>query len=129
MMPQMDFDLGYCRPECVRCSEVCPAGAIHKITVAEKSDISVGMARVYMHSCLAAQGEAACAICARHCPSHAITMMPFDGDHVGKDGLPLRRPVVDESRCLGCGACENLCPVSPVSAIRVDGRDAHTTIG
>lgn len=129
MMPQMDFDLGYCRPECVRCSEVCPAGAIRKITVAEKSDISVGMARVYMHSCLAARGEAACGICARHCPSHAITMMPFGGDRLGKDGTPLRRPVVDESRCLGCGACENLCPVSPVSAIRVDGRDAHTTIG
>lgn len=123
----MGYDLGYCRPECVRCSEVCPAGAIRPVTVAEKSDISVGTARVHVRHCLAAQGEAACGVCARHCPSNAISMMPVDADD--KSENPRRRPVVDESRCLGCGACENLCPVSPVSAIRVNGRDAHTTIG
>lgn len=127
MMPMMGYDLGYCRPECVRCSEVCPAGAIRPVTVAEKSDISVGTARVHVRHCLAAQGEAACGVCARHCPSNAISMMPVDPDD--KSENPRRRPVVDESRCLGCGACENLCPVSPVSAIRVNGRDAHTTIG
>lgn len=127
MMPMMDYDLGYCRPECVRCSEVCPADAIHPITVAEKSDISIGRAYTYIHSCLAARGEAACGVCARHCPSGAITMMPLDPND--KSENPRRRPVVDESRCLGCGACENLCPVSPESAIRVDGRDVHTTIG
>ena len=31
MMPEMSFDKGYCRPECKRCSEVCPAGAFHLI--------------------------------------------------------------------------------------------------
>ena len=31
MLPEMSYERGYCRPECTRCSEVCPAGAIHLI--------------------------------------------------------------------------------------------------
>ena len=31
MQPTMSYEHGYCRPECTRCSEVCPAGAIKKI--------------------------------------------------------------------------------------------------
>ena len=127
MIPMMGYDLGYCRPECVRCSEVCPAGAIRKVSVAEKSDISIGIAHTYIHSCIAANGEAECGVCARHCPSAAITMMPVDPNDESEE--PRRRPVVDESRCIGCGACQNLCPVSPESAIRVEGRDVHTPIG
>ena len=37
MQPEMSFERGYCRPECVKCSEVCPAGAILKITPEEKT--------------------------------------------------------------------------------------------
>ena len=28
MQPEMSYERGYCRPECTKCSEVCPAGAI-----------------------------------------------------------------------------------------------------
>jgi len=28
MQPEASYERGYCRPECTRCSEVCPAGAI-----------------------------------------------------------------------------------------------------
>jgi NAD-dependent dihydropyrimidine dehydrogenase PreA subunit len=34
-------------------------------------------------------------------------------------------PVVAEEVCIGCGACEHLCPVRPVSAITVNGREQH----
>jgi len=27
------------------------------------------------------------------------------------------RPVVDEERCVGCGICENVCPVEPAAII------------
>ena len=37
-------------------------------------------------------------------------------------------PVVDEEKCIGCGACENLCPVSPYSAIYVEGNDVQRDI-
>ena len=39
MQPTMSYERGYCRPECTRCSEVCPAGAIQPITPIEKSAI------------------------------------------------------------------------------------------
>ena len=32
MQPVMSYEKGYCRPECTRCSEVCPAGAIKPIS-------------------------------------------------------------------------------------------------
>ena len=31
MQPEMSYERGYCRPECTRCSEVCPTGAILRI--------------------------------------------------------------------------------------------------
>ena len=43
------------------------------------------------------------------------------------DPESLRRPTVIEERCIGCGACENLCPARPVSAITVNGRSSHLT--
>ncbi|MBQ9473693.1 MAG: 4Fe-4S binding protein [Bacteroidales bacterium] len=112
MQPEMSYEKGYCRPECVACSEVCPTGAIKRITPEEKSTISIGHAVVLRDNCLAALGEAACGNCARHCPAEAITMQQ-------------QGPVVDESRCIGCGACEYLCPVRPFSAIYVEGRELH----
>ena len=34
-------------------------------------------------------------------------------------------PTVNEARCIGCGACENLCPSRPLSAIHVNGLQVH----
>ena len=30
-------------------------------------------------------------------------------------------PVVNDEACIGCGACEHLCPSNPLSAIYVEG--------
>ena len=37
-------------------------------------------------------------------------------------------PVVNEAVCIGCGACENLCPARPYSAIYVEGHEVHKEI-
>ena len=117
MQPEMSYERGYCRPECTRCSEVCPTGAIRKITKEEKTQYHVGTARVNPDLCVVEQGIE-CGNCARHCPAGAIKLV--------KDAeTGYRRPVVDESRCIGCGACENLCPARPISAITVNGRHNH----
>ena len=37
-------------------------------------------------------------------------------------------PVVNAEKCIGCGACENLCPSRPFSAIYVTGHQMHRII-
>lgn len=129
MQPRMEFDKGYCRPECTKCSDVCPTGAIINLDQVEKSSISVGRAEVDLDTCLSANwnqedGGQPCHGCERHCPTGAITIVPVDKDNPkGK-----MMPVVNESICIGCGACENLCPVNPISAIRVNGYEVHRSV-
>ncbi len=124
MQPVMSFEKGYCRPECTRCSEVCPAGAIKLIDKEEKSGIQIGHAVVAVDFCISALGEAECGNCARHCPAGAIEMVPSDPD----DDLSPSVPAVNEAMCIGCGACEHLCPVRPLSAIHVEGHEVHKMI-
>lgn len=124
MLPEMSFEKGYCRPECTRCSEVCPAGAFHLIDKEEKSGIQIGHAVVAADFCISALGEAECGNCARHCPTGAIEMVPSDPD----DELSPSVPAVNENVCIGCGACEYLCPVRPLSAIHVEGHEVHKMV-
>ncbi len=122
MQPRMSFERGYCRPECVRCTEVCPAGALLPITPEEKTAWHVGVARLDDNLCLPYSLEQECGNCARHCPAGAIRMVRKHPD----DEHSLRIPTIVEERCIGCGACENLCPARPISAITIDGlADGH----
>ena len=52
MQPEMSYERGYCRPECTRCSDVCPAGAIRPITVEEKSSTRIGHAVWIKKNCI-----------------------------------------------------------------------------
>lgn len=124
MQPQMSYERGYCRPECVKCSEVCPAGAILPITPEEKTGLKIGTARVNLDLCVVKEKSVSCGNCARHCPAGAITMVSLNPD----DPHSLLIPSVIEERCIGCGACENLCPARPLSAITVDGVEIHHVI-
>ena len=116
MQPEMSFEKGFCRPECTRCSELCPAGAIKRVNREEKTEYHVGTARVNADLCLEATDISHCGKCAQSCPTGAITMV--------KQG-ETRRPAVAEEVCIGCGACEYYCPVRPVSAITVNGKEVH----
>ena len=124
MQPEMSYERGYCRPECNKCSQVCPAGAIRPITIEEKSSIQIGHAVVCLDNCVVNTDEVSCGNCARHCPAGAIRMVRKNPD----DEKSLRIPVVNEERCIGCGACENLCPARPFTAIHVEGHEIHKDI-
>jgi ferredoxin len=56
-----------------------------------------------------------CSACARKCPVKAI-------EFVGK------YPVVNELKCIGCGACEHVCPARPKPAIYVKGYDMQRMV-
>lgn len=120
MQPTMSYEKGFCRPECNRCSSVCPTGAIAPITLADKSSIQIGHAVWIKKNCIAVEQEMDCGNCARHCPVGAIQMI-----HPDKDELQPMIPAIDESRCIGCGACEYVCPARPFSAIYVEGHEVH----
>ena len=121
MQPTMSYERGYCRPECTRCGDVCPTGAINPITRADKSAMQIGHAVWIKKNCVPLTDGVECGNCARHCPTGAITMVPVDP----KDERSLKIPAVNEARCIGCGACENLCPARPFSAIYVEGHEVH----
>ena len=122
MQPVMSFERGYCRPECTRCSEVCPTGAIKPISREAKTDIHVGHAVWIKENCVVLTDGVSCGNCARHCPTGAIQMIDYEGPN-GK----VQVPAVDENKCIGCGACENLCPARLFSAIYVEGNEMHHT--
>jgi ferredoxin len=56
-------------------------------------------------ACLASVGQV-CTVCVERCPEPGAIRL---------EGL---YPIVDDSRCTGCGACEPACP-APTTAIRV----------
>lgn len=124
MQPEMSYERGYCRPECTKCGEVCPAGAIHPITAADKSATQIGHAVWIKKNCIPLTDGVECGNCARHCPAGAIQMVPSDPQQEDSPKIP----VVNTERCIGCGACENLCPARPFSAIYVEGHEMHRVI-
>lgn len=124
MMPVMSYERGYCRPECNRCSQVCPAGAILPVTPEDKASTQIGHAVFIKKNCVVLRDGVECGNCERHCPVGAIEMVPSNPDD---DESPYI-PAVNEARCIGCGACENLCPARPHSAIYVEGHEVQKEI-
>ncbi len=143
LQPEMQYDQGYCRPECTRCADVCPTGAIRPITRVEKTAIQIGHAVWVKENCLPVADQQRCGSCARHCPAQAIQMVPIDkgikqnpddkqwydsdGNWMNPDEM-LMIPVVNSEKCIGCGECEHLCPARPFSAIYVEGHETHREI-
>lgn len=124
MQPEMSYERGYCRPECTKCSEVCPAGAIRPISKEDKSSLQIGHAVWVKENCIPLTDGVECGNCERHCPTGAIQMVPS----VATDAASRKVPVINTERCIGCGACENLCPARPFTAIYVEGHERHRTV-
>ena len=124
MQPVISYERGWCRPECTACSDVCPTGAIQKLLKEEKAVTKKGQAYWVAQNCIVVADGIPCGNCARHCPAEAIEMVPKRGDDTGK----LFIPAVNESKCVGCGACEYVCPARPLSAIFVNGIEQQRTV-
>ena len=114
LAPRLRFDRDYCREDCHRCNEVCPSGAIARLSLIDKRRRVIGRARVDLTVCLLAQGRE-CTACIQKCPYQVIAMKSADGGFSNE-------PKVILDLCNGCGACEAVCPTRPERAIRVHVR-------
>ncbi|MBQ9241717.1 MAG: 4Fe-4S dicluster domain-containing protein [Proteobacteria bacterium] len=123
LRPVLSFERGYCRPTCNDCSQVCPTGAIKPISIEQKSSTQIGRAIWRQDICLSAKGKH-CRACGRACPNGAITFAVTQT----AEGKKAKIPVVDLERCIGCGACEYVCPARPLAAIHVEGIMQHHEI-
>ena len=124
MQPEMHFDKDYCRYDCTACSNVCPTGSIRPVGPEERTAIQIGIAVINHDICIVNTDNVKCGNCARHCPAGAIRLVRRNPE----DQESLMIPVVNEERCIGCGACEHLCPTKPISAIHIEGTQVHRTI-
>jgi ferredoxin-type protein NapF len=111
LAPVVSFQDEYCREDCVRCTEVCPSGALQSLEPAGKLSAPLGLARINEDLCLLVEGQD-CYVCRNFCPYGAISIKELNDYE--------RAPVVTPARCSGCGACELYCPVKPIKAIVVE---------
>ena len=113
--PVKDYDAAMCAPYCTTCTDLCPTGALSRLTLDAKLSTSVGVAKLTRPNCISFQYYAECGRCAEVCPKKAITMTQSD---VPGFGL---YPAINPDICIGCGACQFVCPAHPVKAIHVSG--------
>jgi MauM/NapG family ferredoxin protein len=106
--------IGACEEQCNLCGEVCPTGAIRKLLLEEKQYAVIGNAVIDRNRCIAWEQLKVCLICDEVCPYDAIEF----GMVTDEKGT-LQRPFVIEDKCVGCGQCEQGCPVKGPAAIRV----------
>ncbi|UCD34364.1 MAG: 4Fe-4S binding protein [Nitrospiraceae bacterium] len=120
--------IGYCEFNCVLCSQVCPTGAIVPLTVEKKvgrppfkKPVRIGTAFYDRGRCLPWAMNTECIVCEEVCPTSPKAIW-FETTEVKlHDGRTrsLKLPRLDPAICVGCGICENKCPVHDRPAIRV----------
>ena len=98
----IDYESSFCNYDCKRCSEVCPSGAIKRISLTEKQKTQIGLASINEETCIK------CGLCVMKCPRRAITK---------EDGA---YPFVAADECIGCGACKIACPVKAITIVPVE---------
>ena len=125
--PILIAKIGYCEPTCTLCGQVCPTGAINRLTLNQKvggpgiQPNRIGTAFIDRGRCLPWGMATPCIVCEEWCPTTPKSVYLRDEmvrDRQGK-GVAVKQPYVDPNLCTGCGACEYACPVSDRSAIYI----------
>ena len=119
LVPTLDYTVSYCQYECTSCLDVCPSGALERMSLERKKRVKIGDAALVKERCIVFTSRTKCGACAEHCPTGAVAMKEVPG------GIP--EPFFTSRICIGCGACHHACPVRPDRAITVSGLPLHET--
>jgi len=113
--------LGCCDYSCYACGGACPTGAIPALALADKRLSVIGHAYIDRDRCLPWADDRNCLVCEEMCPvpEKAIILEDVTVTAATGESVDIRRPVVVRDRCIGCGICENRCPLNGEAAIRV----------
>lgn len=128
--------IGYCEHSCVLCGQVCPTGAIQKLEEKHKlgdgvPPVVIGTAMFDRGRCLPWAMATPCTVCEEFCPTSPKAIwveevqVPRRGavSQAGRESdlvtVTVKRPHVDPNLCIGCGACEKVCPVVDRPAVYV----------
>ncbi|ADR19671.1 4Fe-4S binding protein [Calditerrivibrio nitroreducens] len=111
---------GYCIYNCNLCGQVCPTGAISKLTLDDKKRFVIGTAFFDKDRCLPYAYNVNCMVCEEHCPTSPKAIY-FEDHNILKDGreVIIKKPVVNPNLCIGCGICTYKCPVTDKPAIYI----------
>ena len=126
----MNFNIAHCQLKCTLCSEVCPTGAIRKITVDEKlgkgefveqGPIVLGTAFFDMGRCLPHAMDIPCVVCEEVCPVSPKAIQTHDEEVKTSfnEMVVLNKPFIVPDLCIGCGICQAECPVRDDRAVYV----------
>jgi polyferredoxin len=113
--------IGCCEYRCTLCGQVCPTGAITRLGLDEKAKVKIGLAMIDPGRCLPYAHGIPCIVCQEVCPTpdKAIRLVETVVTSARGDEIAVRQPHVDLDLCIGCGICENKCPVLGRPAITV----------
>lgn len=123
--PEIIPRLGYCHYQCNLCGTVCPTGAIRKLSRETKQRLSIGIAQFRKDRCLPYAQGINCLVCEEHCPVSPKAIQYREREifipHTGETAL-IKEPYVVAERCIGCGICENVCPLEGSAGVAVHPR-------
>jgi polyferredoxin len=139
--PKLVPRVGYCEYNCTLCGQVCPSGAIPELSLEQKHKVKMGTAHFNKNRCIpwvaydnwSENREWSehhnCAVCEEHCPTPEKAIRFSDITVQTSEGpKTIRRPIVVEDECIGCGICEYVCPLDGPAAVKVISRNAARQI-